>query len=244
MNKSGVKVNKAQLKENERCLAGFQKENLITSMTFDDCMTADRKRKVLKALVKTATQENKKCDQLVVSPPFAHTDSATVNTAAVDGALALAYEIFGGPPILDGNLFTRANNTETAKCQLEMLKRAGKIENTVLKEINKAKKRALKDEAVNSGAALQARLQAVLSSNDKISRAEDKLENGVDKKCVALPSLDTIFPGSCANSSLNAVEDCVIAAARCQACLKINAFDDLNLDCDEADDQSDNGSCL
>jgi hypothetical protein len=31
--------------------------------------------------------------------------------------------------------------------------------------------------------------------------------------------------------------------ARCEACLKINAFDDLNLDCDEADDQNANGSC-
>ncbi len=29
-----------------------------------------------------------------------------------------------------------------AKCQHEMLKQAGKIENTVLKEINKAKKQA------------------------------------------------------------------------------------------------------
>jgi Neuraminidase (sialidase) len=36
---------------------------------------------------------------------------------------------------------------------------------------------------------------------------------------------------------LRQVEACVIAAARCEACLKINAFDDLNLDCDQAADQ-------
>ena len=89
----------------------------------------------------------------------------------------------------------------------------------------------------------EAKLQAVLSSNDKISKAEDKLEIGVDKKCAALPSPDSIFPGSCGDPSLSAIEDCVIAAARCQACLKINAFDGLNLDCDEAEDQSGNGSC-
>ena len=36
---------------------------------------------------------------------------------------------------------------------------------------------------------------------------------------------------------------CVIAVARCEACLKINAFDALNLDCDQADDQIANRSC-
>ena len=47
-----------------------------------------------------------------------------------------------------------------------------------------------------------------------------------------------IFPGACgvAIPSLADVEDCVIAAARCQACLKIEAFDDLDLPCDRLDD--------
>ncbi len=44
-------------------------------------------------------------------------------------------------------------------------------------------------------------------------------------------------------SNLGDVEICVIAAARCEACSKINAFDDLNLDCDQADDRLANGSC-
>jgi hypothetical protein len=42
---------------------------------------------------------------------------------------------------------------------------------------------------------------------------------------------------------LRQIEVCVIEAARCEACLKINAFDDLDFDCDQADDQIDNGSC-
>jgi hypothetical protein len=42
---------------------------------------------------------------------------------------------------------------------------------------------------------------------------------------------------------LHQVEVCVIGVARCEACLKINAFDDLNLDCDLADDQVSNESC-
>ena len=35
----------------------------------------------------------------------------------------------------------------------------------------------------------------------------------------------------------------MIAAARCEVCLKLNAFDDLSIDCDEADDEVVNGSC-
>jgi hypothetical protein len=62
--------------------------------------------------------------------------------------------------------------------------------------------------------------------------------------CAALQAApDTIFQGDCreGDPNLSEVEACVIAAARCEACLKINAFGDLNLDCDRADDQTTNG---
>ncbi len=45
------------------------------------------------------------------------------------------------------------------------------------------------------------------------------------------------------NPNLGDVEACAIAAARCEACVEINAFDGLDLDCDWADDQTANGSC-
>jgi hypothetical protein len=192
------------------------------------------------------TREDKKCDTLEVPPPFAYTDSSTVNSAAVEGALALIYAIFGDPPVLDDNLVTRDSDTQTAKCQLEMLKRADKLETAILKEVNRAKKKALKDETVDSAAALEAWLEEVLSSNDRINRTQDRLGKWVDRKCAVLqvpPA--TVFPGVCGagDPELREVEVCVIEAARCQACLKINAFDDLNLDCDQADDQIANGSC-
>jgi hypothetical protein len=247
MNKNGERVNKAQLRENERCLKDFQREKLSASMTFDACTTADRKDKVLRAEDKTSTREGKKCAPPDALPPFAYTGSATVNPAAIDGALALTYEIFGSPPVLDANLATRAADKETAKCQLEMLKRADRLENTVLKEVNKAKKKALKDESVNRAAALEARLQAVFSSNKRINSARDRLVKGVDRKCADLQAPpDAIFPGyDCAklNPNLSEVEACVIAASRCEACVKINTFDALSLDCDLVDDLNTNGSC-
>jgi len=248
MNKKGERVNRVQLRESERCLRDFQREKLTGSMTFDACTTADRKGRVLRAEQKTATREDKKCDRLNVPPHFAYTDSATVNAASVTGALALTYEIFGTPPVPDANLATRAANAEMAQCQFEMLKRAGGLENAVLKEANKVIKTALKDERVGSAGALEDELQRVFfSSNTRINSVRDRLVRGVNRKCADLQvSPDTIFPGyDCANQNpnLSQVETCVIAASRCEACVKINAFDALNLDCDQADDRVTNGSC-
>ncbi len=248
MNKNGRKVNSVQLKENQRCLKDFQRGKLSAlRMTFDACTTADRKNRVKKAMEKTAARQNNKCDPPKnVPPPFAYTGAATVNKAAVDGALALTHAIFGAPTVLDADLVTRAADKETARCQLEMFSRARKLESTALKEVNKAKRGALKDETVNSDTALEAKLQAVFSRNDKIDKFQNGLVNGVDNKCVFVQIPDLIFPGyDCGkpNPNLRDVEDCVIAAARCGACLKINAFDDLNLDCDQADDRTANDSC-
>jgi hypothetical protein len=246
MNKRGEKVNRAQLRENERCLRNFQRERLVEP-TFDACTTDDEKGRVQRTKDRTIARERKKCDRAIPRPPpFAYTGSETVNWAAVDGALWLTYAIFGRPPVLDDNLVTRADDKGAAKCQFEMLKRADKLENTVLKEVNRAKKKALKDDSVDSAAALEAQLQAVFSSNNRITRTQDRLVRSVDRKCAVLqvpPA--TVFPGECGtgNPSLSHVETCVIEAARCEACSKINAFDNLNLDCDQADDHVTNRSC-
>ncbi len=246
MNKSGLRVNKAQLKENEWCLKNYQSDKLDPPATFDQCLTQDRRDKVQKAKEKTEAGQAKKCVPLNEPPAFAYTDAATVNAAAMDAALWINYVIFGGPPVSDSDLITKAENKDAAKCQLEMLKRADRLESAVLKQIYKAKKKALRDESVDSKVALEAKLGSVLSSNKRINKAEERLVNGVDKQCDSLQAVPgTLFPGSCGtgNPSLSEVEDCVIAAARCEACLKINAFDALNLDCDAADDQLTNASC-
>jgi hypothetical protein len=242
MNKSGQKVDKAQLKENEKCLSDHQKGKLAP-MSVEACTTADRKGRVQKARDKTVAGEEKKCDRLPAPPRCAYTDSATVNDAAVARPLALIHTVFGDP-IDDADLFTKADDKETATCQKVMLQRADQLEDAVLKEINKAKKNAIKTPAVDDAASLEAALTAALSSSDKIRKQEGQLAQKVESQCsglVALPS--AIFPGFCADDSLATVEDCVIAAARCVACLKINAFDALALDCDQVDDGNANGSC-
>ncbi len=241
MKKNGERVGGAQLRDSEKCLADFQRGKLTTS--FQACTAADRKGRVQKAKEETVTSEEQNCDSLAVPPTFAYTSAAAVSQHAVNGALALTYAIFGGPPVRDADLATKVSDKDEAKCQLGMLKGASKLENTVLKEINKAKKQAIKLESVNSASALETVLTAILTANDKIVNAEQKLVKSVEKKCGSLQDPAATFPGACANPDLGVVEDCVIAAARCQACLKIEAFDDLNLDCDDLDDGIANMSC-
>jgi hypothetical protein len=209
-------------------------------------MFADSINRVQTATKRTARREKKKCDSLEELPPFGYTDAETVNPAAKNGARAVANWIFGGPPVFDSNLFTNDNRKE-ASCQLEMLRRAGKLETAVVRAILKAKRVAIRDDSVDSGVALETRLEAVFFFDVKtIEGAENRLVREVDKRCATLSvSPETLFPGSCGqgNPSLSEVEDCVIAAARCEACLKINAFDALNMNCELADDHNDNGSC-
>lgn len=110
---------------------------------------------------------------------------------------------------------------------------------------NKVKRKVLKDQAVDSALALGVALSAVFDDpSGKIGKAEAALANGVDKKCASLPtSPTTIFPGACADPDPWLVESCVIAAARCRACMKIDASDGLSLGCDPRDDRVANGSC-
>ncbi len=213
-------------------------------MSFDQCLLADRQGRVQYAEATTLRLEGWRCDPLAEAPPFAFTDSTTVNEAAVEGARALTYAIFGGPPVDDADLVTRADDRDTARCQVAMLRRANALENAALQAINRVKRQALRDETVDRAGALEARLAAVFAANARLDRLQQRLAWEVDRKCDALPAPPgAVFPGACGDPDLGAVQACVIAVARCEACLKINAFDALNLDCDQADDQSANGSC-
>jgi hypothetical protein len=243
MNRYGAKVNKTQFKQNERCLTDHQKGKLTPPTGFNDCVDSDPKGRMARVQARTAAWEARRCDPLA-PPPYAYTSSLVVNAAADAGARTLVEQIFGGPPVLDADLATRANDTPMTKCQSEMLKWAGKLENTVIRELNREKKRALRDATVNTEAALEARLQTVFVDHKRLDNIAGLLKKKVNNKCSNLQTLpSTIFPGSCANPNLGVVEDCVIAAARCEACLSYNDFDALNLDCDLADDESVNASC-
>jgi len=242
MSRSGAKVNATQLKNNEKCLGDYRRGKLSTS--FEVCLDADRNGKVGRAAQKTVSTQARKCSPLSAPPAFAYSDAASVNPAATAAAQALTRRIFGDP-VDDASLFSVATDNHAAKCQSEMLKRANKLETTTVKEVNKTKKSSLRDAVAVSAAALESTLATVFAANAKITKAEAKLRRGVEQRCSALGSTppDLVFPGACAAATLLAIEECAIAAARCQACLKTSAFDASDLDCDQADDHSANASC-
>ena len=244
MNKDGQKVDNKQLKDNETCLKLHQKGKLVPA-SVEECVLGDYKGKVAKAEEKTVKDDAKLCVPLNPQPPFAYTGAATVNGAAVLGPQRLLDDIFGRP--LDNSvLITKADNKETAACQLEMLKRADKLEDTILKEVVKAKKTTIKDPAVNTEEELETALGRALSSSKKITNTKQQLRDKVSKKCVNLApaAVPATFPGECTGLDLDTVEECVIAAATCVACKKINIFDALEINCDLLDNQADDGSCL
>jgi hypothetical protein len=241
LNGDGQKVDLAQLKEGEKCLSDFQKGKLVGAI--EDCLIADRAGKVWKAEDRTVADDAKYCVPLDPQPPFAYTGAATVNGAAVAGPIALIHAIFGDP-VDNAPLVTNDADKDTAKCQMAMLKQAGRVEDAVLKELNKAKKKAVNEPLVDSAEALETALAAVLSSSESIAKKQDQLYQKVDGSCETLQaSPGAVFPGACADADLGVVEDCVIDAARCVACSKMNAFDGLALDCDQWDNQALDGSC-
>jgi hypothetical protein len=169
-------------------------------MTVEACMAADRRGRVARAQEKTRKHEHHDCFRagrgvrvtplvpLVPAPelpPFAYTDSAAVNQAAVDGVLALTHAIFGDP-VDDADLLTKAANPDGARCQKEMLRRANRVESTILREILRAKKIALEEATTDSASALAAELQKVFLEvfvpNQKIVKAQDRLKMRVDEK--------------------------------------------------------------
>jgi hypothetical protein len=76
-----------------------------------------------------------------------------------------------------------------------------------------------------------------------VSKAKEKLVKGVERECRLVPDPDVMFPGGCADPDLGDLEECVIAAAQCQACLTFNTSSGLDLDCEQLDDGSANGTC-
>jgi hypothetical protein len=197
---------------------------------------------VQRAEERTGAGEDEKCGLLSERPPFGSTDAATVIAAAVDGAVALLHELLGDP-VPDASLHTTADDQAAAACQQVMVRRANKLYSAASREVIKFTRRALEDETVDGVGALEANLEDLLSSSSKIASTEQKLVKAVDRACGPVPDPDLIFPGGCADADLGNVETCAIAAARCQACLTVNTSSDLDLDCEQLDDGTVNGSC-
>lgn len=234
------KVGIAQAKENERCLKDHQKGRLTGAL--GPCLLADPKGKVLRKRSQTDTADERLCFD---DPPgIVYTSAGIANDAAQAARVAVIHHVFGEPLAgdpADPNqvLVTSEQDKATARCQLEMLKRANKLAATLTKELNGAVKTSLlgcKKVAVVGCSAeeLASRLDALLANPPKASKRADKLVSTTDKRCVDLPDPAARFGGFCAAPTLAEIQRCVIAATICEVCEAFEIADNLALDCDAA----------
>jgi cysteine-rich repeat protein len=233
LNKGGQKVLLSQGKDNTSCIKDDGNEKL-TGMTADMCLTADRKGKVLKAETKTADLESKKCSG---TPPYGKTNAATVNTAAKGEDLSLVVDVFG--PDLDAVILT---DPAGKSCQGIVSKTYEKFAATYAKEYNTCKKTRMKDGSIMNEPGMEACLGQ--DPKGKITKASDKMLDGLDKKCVGV-NLATAFPGECVSAAgaNGTFRDCVRSAAICHVCLAVNEMDAIARGCDTLDDGVLNSTC-
>jgi hypothetical protein len=253
MNKNLLKVASKQGKENDSCLKnGAKKGGLI-----EDCLTADGKGKVGKAMQKTVADFGRKCvgtDQTGASvfPDFGVSDPNSINDAAMQKELDLIHAIFGTD--LDAAIIGKKDpgGKFAGKCQQKVASTVKKCQDTKLKEFAKCKKNALRDPDAPADDATDLEACIFVDPSGQVTRAcVDKVSQQVETQCAlkavdlatAFPGIGLRFPGIDL-SDPNELVDALDQTVECLACLAVNAADNLSRDCDEVDDGVLNASCL
>lgn len=244
LNKDGSGVAKQQGKLNSGCL---KSAGTTSPGAGQSCLTADAKGKVQHAKLKTSSDDAAACGTV---PTFGYTGGTTVNTAAVQGELSLAADIFGGD--LDAAVISCTSNKAGCKCQQKVLGDVEKLGDAKLKEFVNCKKAALKAGA-NSATALSDCVSnagtpgsIAADTKGKIAKAAGKINADVVKSCDTPGVTATAFPGDCTGltgSSLPTLGACLDARTECRVCQIINQMDGLSVDCDLFDDGIANTSC-
>jgi cysteine-rich repeat protein len=240
VNKRATGIARAVNQDVNRCLKDTAKAKVAD---LDACVVGDPKGKVAKAQDKAASGQARRCNQAEL-PDFAYiNDIAMVQQVSVDEPTGLIGDIFGVPA--DPAVADQADKVGS-KCQALVLKNATKLYESLTKELDKAKKQALKGTknltTVTTAAELEAVLQTTPSTSKKIARATQALNTKPVKKCEG-GAPDALFPGVCAAPQLGEVLTCVTRRAACRACTAYNAGDGLAMDCDAFDNGAADASC-
>jgi hypothetical protein len=236
INKGAGKVAKAQGGDNVACIKNGGQGKLTTSV--EDCLTADGKGKVGKAISKLQTE---KC---LAPPAFPNlvstTDKQAIGDVMIGKELDLVHSLFGSD--LDESVVLWADNKEGGKCQAAVAKAAQKCQDTKLKVFRSCKKNALKEGAASAAELQDACLGTGASGMpDPKGKITKKCGGDFDiaKKCSG-QDLDAMIPG-CAGAPDHAA--CIDQKIECEVCLALNTLDGLDRSCDEFDDGVIDGSC-
>lgn len=246
MNNDGVKVQAAQLKVNDGCVADAVKTQLSPGASANACVEADPKGAVNKKRLSTTADITKKCG---TTPSIFFTGATTTNDAAEDSAKGLVRDVFG--PTL-GSLQSCDTNAPECACQVKVSNRVSKLTRAMGKIWLQCKKDALTAggaftptgatsnsqlEQCVTNAALAGGLSVAADTKGKIAKAHDQLKATAEQFC-GIGSVDEFAAGACAGFSTPPTIDgenlanCLEGQARCRFCEMVNETDALNIDCD------------
>ncbi len=235
LNKGMLKVTKAQLKADGKCIKDFANGK---NMDADTCYNTNTK--VDDAQAKLCEEQTKKCTTV---PTLGPTGCGTINNYAEYNGSEFASEILNDANP-DSGIVLCATSKPACKCQTAVLKSASKLLSTIQKEFNGCKKNGLKNKTTPFDDVTD--LNACLGADpkNKISKELTKLNTAITKKCTDKGVAVPFALGDCMGLTGMALGTCLEREARCAACIIAVASDDLTLDCDAFDDANDeNNSC-
>jgi|GEM_PF-3131965 len=236
LNQAAAALAVAQAKELAFCVSGFTRGKVTAGVS--GCASSDAR--VARAAAKLADADARKCDPAEL-PDFAYEGAAAVEASAGLSATELLDRLWSD---VDAAIVARAADEEAARCQAQAATSLAAAYGAFVRAGVKAKKRALA--TADSGAALAAALDAALAADPKLARARRNAEGQTAKRCARVPEVDvpTRFEGACgaAPAPLD-LGRCVADLAFCHACLALEAFDGLDLDCEAVDGDALYGAC-
>ena len=222
LNKGGSKVAKALGGDIAKCVKFFGKGKLTG--TAEECLTADGKGKVAKAVGKLEQKGSDKCAGQ--DPAFGATDPNTQAVTMQAMELSLIHDLFGTD--LETTLILSDKNVtgskDEAKCQAGIAKQLVKCANARLSSFNACKKDGIKGKTLPQIEGSSA-LQACLDEDPKGKIAKDcgsKLTKPVGK-CTGLDT-DVLFPG-CSGEDL---ATCVAATVKSATDAALTTVDNLD----------------
>jgi hypothetical protein len=228
LNKAMAKVAGTQNKANAKCAKTIAKTG-----SGDYSMCASTDAKVDKIAGKTCPAETKAC---TTAPEFGSTSCSTVNSASEYNAGELGEDVFDST----AGIALCSSDKPACKCQGKAFKGANKLFKAYQKEFNKCKKGGLKSGTIVDIAGMNACMST--DAKLKISKAETKLDGAVTKLCV--PVTTPFTAGACMGLNDAMLTECLVERVRCRHCLVAALSDDLTLNCDIYDNDSDEGSCF
>lgn len=244
INNDGVKVQAAQLKVNDGCIADAVKTSLTPGTQANACIGTDPKGQVQSKRLKTTADVTKKC---ATAPSIFYSGDTTTNDAAEDNARALARDVFG--PTL-GALQSCDTNAAECACQVKLSNRVSKLARAMAKQFLACKRDAMTAAGAFApgGADTNAELEQCVTNaglglsiaadtKQKIAKAKQQIVDSASQFC-AKGTADEFATGACAGISnpptLNAsnLATCLENQVQCRLCEMINDTDVLAIDCD------------